>query len=325
MAKILTFSAKTNRELGSKMGSHFRRQIKRKLRLEREQDDWESKCEFADRYLADSQRFFPQYLDELRAYADAACVSFADLWTSSLEIDPLRERCTTAVSPRGAFVAHSEDFDDVGSARDVFVVKKILPKVTVLELLYFYTLGGNASGVNSHGITFATNTLHSGFGERGVARNVIARFLCELRNPLKDAARLRKMPIAEGYAHTFATPGRATVSIEYSRKGVIARRVTTPYAHTNHFTTELVVDEMWRSKGSELRYVAAKDEARGIEGLADAKALLADRRDGPKRSIHNDDTIARLVFDQNAREMHVRLMRNRLPKYQKIPFPKRED
>lgn len=254
-------------------------------------------------------RTFPHLVEETRGYADGAGVTFEDVWIG-LEDDELEtERCTTIVTNAGLLVAHNEDWD-VSSSDAICVLRKTVRDLTIFELFYLNTLGGNAISINSHGFVHAVNSLNHRDRQIGIPENVVSRWLSETRCPESDARKLQTIERASGYSHTLVRQDGKTWNIECTSK---EHRLTTPsppFVHTNHFLTGLEsLGDGENMLGTFERYACATSKTRAALSADEAKELMSDTSEGPTRSLFNASTIARMIVDLETTEAHVWLRR----------------
>ena len=107
--------ASTHAELGGKLGELFVGKTRENVAYARRQRHWARKVEASLPLLECTRNAFPQYLEELEAYARAAGVAFDDLWAINLEdeLDDIgKEKCTTVVTNGGKLISHNEDWDE---------------------------------------------------------------------------------------------------------------------------------------------------------------------------------------------------------------------
>ena len=97
--------AGTHAELGARLGELFADKARENVDYARRQRHWARKVEASLPLLECTRKAFPQYVEELEAYARAAGVALDDLWAVSLEDETRRasrkEKCTTVVTNGG--------------------------------------------------------------------------------------------------------------------------------------------------------------------------------------------------------------------------------
>ncbi|MBI3633800.1 MAG: hypothetical protein HY226_05950, partial [Candidatus Vogelbacteria bacterium] len=149
------FKARDNYELGLLMGAQFKKETETALKIAKENlEDFKLKTSRANKFLEFNQRYFPEYIEELNGYAKGANVDFFDIFALSLEDEvdqdyphsankQTSEKCTTLITNNGKLFAHNEDWDK-GSEEKISIVEKIVGNLSVFELFYTNTLGGNS-------------------------------------------------------------------------------------------------------------------------------------------------------------------------------------
>jgi hypothetical protein len=306
--------ADSYRELGLRRGEMFGEFLRRTLNERREDRDWNETVARAQEYLAPAGAAFPQYVDELKGYAEAANAPFGELWALSLEdevTDESYERCTTVVTNHGALIAHNEDWDD--DAEDqICVVSKRVGNLRSFELYYLNTLGGNSISINSNGYVHAINSLSHTDGQIGVPKNLVARWLSETRSPDSDYEKLTELRRASGYHHTLVSLDGRIWSIECSATEQKLLRPTPPFIHTNHFLTDLRRFEGRRRDlvpGTRTRYETAEECLEESMDWDDVEELVSDTSEGDDDSVFNERTIARMIVDVRHMEANVWLSR----------------
>jgi len=187
--------------------------------------------------LAAAERSLPQYVDELRGMAEGAGVPFARLFLlncgEELTCSPSLEagRCTSlALAGRGrTILAHNEDWEE----RDIenqLLVRMALPDGA--RILTMTTAGSLAmTGLNSHGLAFAANTVYAREGppgglRGGVPNAFVCRWMLEARTRDEATARALSPGRARGSNHLCAQAGGTVWDVETSgeRAAVVEAR-----------------------------------------------------------------------------------------------------
>jgi hypothetical protein len=306
--------ADTYVELGKRRGEMFGAFLRKTLDRRRRRRDWNDVVRRAAAYLDISSETFPQYVDELKGFAEAANTRFEELWALSLEdevTDDGYERCTTIVTNHGSLVAHNEDWDE--DTEDLIcVVKKRVGDLRSFELYYLNTLGGNAISINSNGYVHAVNSLTHTDRQIGVPKNLVARWLSETKSPEQDFQKLEKLKRASGYHHTIVSLDGRIWSIECTATRQLLQRPTAPFIHTNHFTTELRAFEGRGNQmvpGTRSRYRAAEQRVAELMSVDGVENVLSDSSAGDEISVFNERTIARAIFDVRRLQANIWLLR----------------
>src|SRR3989344_8750354 len=210
----LEFSAESNHDLGFQMGKAFREEAHKRVKPLNQ-----TETDLANQLLEVTEKYFPQYINELRGYSEGAEVDFLGLWAVSIEdaLDSLLEKCTFGATNGGELLFHNEDWEK-GSEKSISMVKKEINGLVIFEIYYHNTLGGNAISINSNGCVHSINSLSHKDHQIGVPRNVIARFLSETSDPVGDFEKIKKIPRASGYNHNIVGIDGTIYDMEMSAK-----------------------------------------------------------------------------------------------------------
>ncbi len=309
---FFTVQADTNYDLGLQLGSHFQSQIQAKMDAIVHDEAWAQRLERAKDYLAATETYFPQYVAEIRGYAKGAGVDFLAFWAGSLEDEfsyYRGERCTSIITNDGTLIAHNEDWAK-DAADQICILQKTVGDLTIFELNYFVTLGGNSASINSHGYVQLINTLTHADWQLGVPRNVIARFMSETRDPASDFEKLKTVRRSTGYNHILVSLDGSMWNIEATAQQQVLLEPLAPFVHTNHYRSgQLQPYEANAALTTQRRYRVASKRVRPhmtAQGLVD---LTSDTAQGPDLSIFNERTIARMLIDLEQRVAHCWLAR----------------
>jgi len=307
-------SAQGPAELGHQLGKLFGGIVRGYIDDERNGDEWEAMREEADLLLAATGHHFPDYLEELDAYAAAARVSLRDLWTLivSDELgDDDSERCTTVVTNGGRLIGHNEDWD-ASAADDICILKKTYAGVTTLELYYYGApLGGSALSISSRGYVQAINSLNHSDWQAGVPKLVIGRRLSELHGARTEIDAVMSIPRSSGFAHILVDHGGMVTAVECTATRHAVAVPSLPFVHTNHMLLPdlQVLEDEHDGPSTYRRYEAACRFIKARMGQNELIAAMDDRSGGNKNSLFNANTIGRIVADLDAEIAKVWLRR----------------
>src|SRR4030042_2725817 len=233
------FVADNYRELGFQIGRRF--QVQAHSALDKNSDIKNPKIQKISReMLALSQNHFPDYIDELKGYAQGAKVDFLSLWIQSLETDVFLydqispAKCTTIITNQGKLIGHNEDAFTPDQKDEVCVVRKTIKGRSSLEIFYYNSLGGSAVGVNAHGFTQTINTLFFTKTQMGLPKSVSARFLFDTHDPLKDIEILKKIKRSTGYSHNLVNLESKVWNVVVTADKINVAQPDFPFIHTNH-------------------------------------------------------------------------------------------
>lgn len=306
-------NARSNYNLGFQEGVLFREQAQQAYGQKSKNPTWKKNVKNALSHLPETEQAFPHYLDELKGYARGAQIPFEALWTISIEEELGQEnRCTTIITNNGSLIAHNEDAEK-GAEESICILKKTLPHISIFELFYYNTLGGNSISVNSNGYIHAVNTLTSSdMRKTGIPRNVIARWLSETASPETGYQKLCTFHRSSGYCHTLTHTSGTVYTLESSATKQSISQAPTPYIHTNHYLGNLKKLEANDHKtGTKNRYNTAKENAKPIMTVNEVTQLIANQSAGKKYSIFNERTIARTVIDLKSKMISIWLAREK--------------
>jgi isopenicillin-N N-acyltransferase-like protein len=309
---FLTVQADTNYELGLQLGSHFQSVVQPKMGAIVHDEAWAQKLARSKGYLAATEASFPQYVEEIRGYAQGAGVDFMEFWARSLEdeFDYYREEhCTSIITNDGTLIAHNEDWAK-DAADQICILQKTVGDLTIFELNYFVTLGGNSASINSHGYVQLINTLTHTDWRLGVPRNVIARFMSETSDPVRDFKSLGAIKRATGFNHNIISLGGAMWNIEATAKQQALLQPPSPFVHTNHYlSSQLTAFDAETAATTRRRYEVARTRVQPLMSVQELMDITSDATQGPDLSIFNERTIARMIVDLEKRIAHCWLAR----------------
>lgn len=292
--------AKDHYDLGIKRGELFGNVARTTLQKRKQETSWLKKVLLSKESLTVTDQYFPKLIEELKGYAKASNIDFAEFWTMSLEddLDYLdSNKCTTVVTNNGMLISHNEDWDE--QAEDaICILQKTLHGITTLELFYYNTLGGASCCINSYGYVMTINTLAHTDRQIGVPRNVIARWLSETKNIEEDFEKLKTIPRSLGYNHIFANTKSNVWDLECSAKNQILTRPSLPYVHTNHFLEEDMkpFEQNDNTSGTFERYNQACRLVKPHMSMEEIISLNSSTSN-KKESIMNPRTIGKMVVD----------------------------
>ena len=293
-------NVRDNYDLGLKTGELLESITRSSLEKRKKKVNWKAKTENAKKYLEVTNKFFPQYIEEINGYAVASHISFEDLWTLMTDVEMSQdnpEKCTSFVTRNGKIISHNEDWEK-DSENDICVLKKTLKNITLLELYYYNTLGGVSISVNSHGYVQAINTLDHTDSQIGVPRNIIARWLSETKDIEKDYKKLILIPRANGYNHVIVN--RESVwNLECTASQQILLKPPHPFIHTNHCLSEKLIpfEKTEHLTHTFQRYEKAKSLVKNKMLMEEIMKVNGDISEGSRASIMNERTIAKMIID----------------------------
>lgn len=297
-------------ELGIKEGQLFGDNLAATISNFKKQAGWAARVAAAKTVLSYSEEVVPQLVLELKGYAQGAGIDFDDVWAMSLETDYSQfDKCTTVVTNNGKLIGHNEDWD-AQSKDSICVLKKSVKNLTIFELFYFNTLGGNSISINSNGIVQSINSLSHSDSKRGVPRNLVARSISETWDPEAAFNNMKSWQRADGYNHNLVTKKGEVFSIESSAAEAILIQPSMPFVHTNHYLSKLQsLETNDNATGTFERYETARNLVKPEMNIEQMQQLLSDQSEGKTLSIFNERTIARMIVDLELMRVFVWLLR----------------
>lgn len=318
-----TFQAENTYDLGLQLGAHFKDAVQSKMNRIVRNDAWALKLKRSLEYLSATKEYFPHYVQEITGYARGAEVDFLEFWTQSLEDEfefYQEDHCTSIVTNEGKLISHNEDWAN-DAAHDICVLQKTIGSLTILELNYFHTLGGNSASINSSGHIHLINTLTHNDWQVGIPRNVIARFMSETQDPLNDFKKLTSLKRATGYNHNIIGMDGKLWNIESTAREQIMVEPASPFVHTNHYLSEQLKPlEAEKAATTFRRYQVARETVRPHMSEQELMQLVSDTSQGPDLSIFNERTIARIIVDLEQRRAKIWLRREAAKGWVEYPF-----
>lgn len=309
-------NADDNFSLGFQLGTLFKANIQDTLCAKQKDKKWKLLTESANKLLTPTLATFPQYVDELKCQAKGAEVEFKDLWTLfvSGEISlPQKEKCTSIVLNKGQLCGGTEDcYKEV--MNDLYILRKKIKNLEIIELYYTYSLGGDSISVNSNGFCQMTNTLTHTDHQIGIPRNVIGRWLSETKDPKSDFAKLQKLNRSSGYSHTIVSKNKGCFNIELTAKKQKLTAIDTPFVHTNHYLTDLeqLQDPDFSTGmclGSIERYNSAKSLIKNELEEQELINILGNTDNGSQTSIFNERTIGKMIVNFETNVVKIWMLR----------------
>jgi len=295
------------------MGKTFFREAKENI-FNQKDENLEERSNIAKRDLDITQKYFPEYIDEMRGYADGAGVSFFDLWAVSIDNDTKlknsEHKCTSIITNEGKLVGHNEDNNKSGLENTICLVKKTLKDLTIFEIFYYSTLGGNAVGINSYGYVNAINTLEFTDTKNGIPKNILARYLAETNNPIKGINKIKNLPRASGYNYNIVNKNGEILNIEVTQNDISMIYPASPFVHSNHRLLNPSLDISDKG-GTISRLEFAQKIVKNNMTVDELIELQSDTSNGPDKSLFNERTIAQFIVDFNKRKAKVWLLREK--------------
>lgn len=292
------FKASSHLESGKIIGEHYKKEILSLVRYEKEHSNWKQLKKSALPYLKYTQEYFPSIYDEFKGQCRGSGVDEASYWAVVIENElsnDCSEKCTTVRSSDGLLIAHNEDWN-IESQDYLTVLKKTVGSNTIFELYYIGSLGGVSVSVNSNGIVQAVNSLTHNQRQHGVPSCIISKYLSECENINSSIAYISNLTRSSGFHHGIFSQKGECWSIESNHSQMTLTIPKHQFAHTNHYIGELSQLEKHATKSSISRLNRATDLLKNNSEIK-LEDVINDTNGFPDSSIHNNNTIGKMIID----------------------------
>ncbi len=248
----------TNYEIGYSIGKEFGEKIRLGFKRRKK---WFAELkaiatgDFSKAFLAciDAvKKHFPQFVEEVRGWADGAGLPFEDLMTINLwaELTAMKRsraqgECSTISLNDGKRIILAHNEDSSAAYADLMFWLKASPRNarSFQCLSYPGFLPGNSPGFNDAGIVQTTNYIPAGEWRVGIPRYFLNRAIFDAAT-LDEAIKFATHPErAYGNHHNLASvKERRLLSVEVTPSKYEVREVQGVYFHVNHLTLDTMKD-----------------------------------------------------------------------------------
>jgi len=232
-----------NYEIGFKAGERFRTQITDFLekskgfkflrKLERRNPRHQKLIEYGEKY-------FPQYMDEIRGIADGSDSSLTDILLINCKYDFPRKGCTTVVfkEPNRIILAHNED-NTKDNLNNCYLLK-VYPEVGTPFISFCYPgmIPGNSFAFNAYGIIITNNAMPTPDVRIGSPRHLSDRAQLEgkdVRDVIKRT--LFQERASGGSFNIVSQKEKRAINIETTSQRHCITEVVDKYLHANHYVS----------------------------------------------------------------------------------------
>jgi len=331
--------AGTHNEMGRQIGEARREQVQHGVDNARAmiaqsyntlELTWEGAKIQARKYMPFAEERYPQYVDEMRGIAEGANVTFDDVMVvnamEAVTMDALHlTRCTsfavneTRTADGHVLAAHNEDWVPEDE-NDVYVVSAHPADEPPFLAMTYGGLLPNV-GFNAYGIAQLIDSVYPNDSRIGIPRLVVARAVLASRRISGALGRTLISHRAAGYNHLIVHESGEMYSVEVSARRFEILHGTDGYlAHTNHYLSSIMKEiekDPEELLSSRVRYFRANRLLRenSTHTIKTLQAIQKDHVNLPNSICnHNitgidpmdrESTIASLVIDLTAREMHI--------------------
>ncbi len=198
----------------------------------------------AQKSLPRHEKFFPDFIAELKGIADGANASFIDLFAYNCFEDEcgfknFEGKCTTIFweNNQNAFIGHNEEEFAANYGKLLFVKANLNKKISFITLNYPGLLCGDSISINSFRMIHVLDTVYPKKRYKaGFARSFIGRALLESRSVSQSRKILSAFPNFTGlHFMIFSQKENRGIAIETYHKKLCETLLKGNYAHAVHY------------------------------------------------------------------------------------------
>jgi len=233
-----------NFEIGFEIGKRFRLQIadflekSKRLKLLR---TVEKKTPRLQKWMEYGERWFPQYMEEIRGIAEGSISSLTDILLINCKYDFPRKACTTVIFKESGrmILAHNED-NTKDNLNDCQLLK-VYPEAGTPFMSFCYPgmIPGNSFAFNAYGMIITNNAMPTPDIRMGCPRHFIDRSQLEGKNVKEVIKRtLFRQRASGGSFNVVSQKEKEAMNIETTSERYCITEVVDKYLHTNHYVSE---------------------------------------------------------------------------------------
>lgn len=234
----------SNYEIGFDIGKRFRPQIvdflgkNKNLKLYRKVEKRDPRLQEWTKY---GERYFPQYMEEIRGIAEGSDSSLTDILLINCKYDSPRKGCSTVIfkEPNRIILAHNED-NTKDNLNNCYLLK-VHPAVGTPFISFCYPgmVPGNSFSFNVHGIIVTSNSMPTPDSRIGCPRHLIDRSQLEGKNIDDETSRTLFRDRASGGSFNIVSQREMrAINIETTSQRYCITQVVDKYLHTNHYVSK---------------------------------------------------------------------------------------
>lgn len=272
-----------------------------------------------------AERDLPQYVEELAGMTEGADVPFAKLLVANCGEELSRsseaQHCTSLAiaGETGAILAHNEDWNEGDIENQLLLRMTTQDGTQILSMTTACFMP--MTGLNSHGIATAANSVYARDVRAGVPNSFVRRWVLEAHTRGEAVDRACCPARACGSNHAFADRLGHIWDVETSGTAHATIEAQQWFVHTNHYlAAELQPFEAYASAGSVTRLDRARQLldaglASGYRPVELAALILRDHGNAPDsicshppepaEPANRGVTTASMIWDVTENRMHV--------------------
>jgi len=266
-----------NYNIGYKIGQTFKDRIKETLdnfQLFKKNKEYSKQNPLILEEVKEvSEKKFPQYMDELRGYADGSGIDFQDIFIHNCMHVHGFSNCSTGIFTYKdhTTIVQNEDWWSILGDNAYFLFQELENGISFFAYTYPGILPGMSFGFNSEGMFFCCNGLNDPSRSIGPSRIMFGRSMFEQKT-MKDtlAAAQRYSPRSGSANYNIVSKNtNEVVNLETTGNDAFETTITDRFFHSNHFV----------SKGFAAKYPTADE----------GPILTLSRYKGAMRILHTVD------------------------------------
>ncbi len=240
-----------------------------------------------------AEKFYPQYVDEMRGIADGAKLKYRDVaivnFRHSIKLEIPKTECSTLVFKEDdkIILGHNEDHEQTIRDYSYILIAKYDKGPSIFTYCYPGCVPGNSVSFSTHGIVMTGNALQDPELKTGLPKGLLDHAMVEAKT-IDEAVKIcQTSGRSGGYSYNLASQHeQKAVNLETTstRSGISV--VNDKYYRTNHYISsdldDIYTDNKtnYRSierykRGIELLPNAEKTTKGAIEILSDDKVFVA--------------------------------------------------
>ncbi len=308
-----SIEAKNYYDLGQKTAELFKKELLEILTWEKSDPLFSKNSRKSLSYLKCCEKYFPDYIDELKGISSVLNCPIKDIWALAIEdeLDEIKyDRCSSFVTD--SLICHNEDWS-IDSLPYLKILKKKVLNKTIFELFYIGTLGGVGISINNFGNIQFINSLPYPSNSIGVPKNIIAKYFSESSDFRNSYKYIKDIKQSSGHHHGLVSWWGDCHSLETNLNKQELAKKKLPFCHTNHYL-DSSNKNLSKITDSIFRYDHLRKNITNRTNLSEAKNILTNT------PIYNNNTLASVIVDKNSLSVSIFLRSEKNLQYLNYPL-----
>ena len=266
----------THYEVGFQVGRQFKRSIRKALLrspfyiglklMDSMKPEWFNELQ---NY---AEKFYPQYVDEMRGIADGAKMKYRDIaivnFRHSIKLEIPKIECSTLLfknEDEKIILAHNEDHEKTIREYSYILIAKYNKGPTIFTYSYPGCIPGNSVSFSSHGIVMTGNALQDPELKTGLPKGLLDHSMVEAKT-IDDAVKIcQTSGRSGGYSYNLASQyEKKVLNLETTSTRSGLTSVNNRYFRTNHYISNDLKDVYTKNESN---YRSEERYRRGMELL----------------------------------------------------------